>query len=579
MKRTLPFGLALGLLFGASTVMSQDRYKDEIFTDAQIEKIDNVKYGVNIDFLTSNLSASQVQIGTDLTALKTAVLSGSTIPAKYYNPKDNSTALKVKNLEMDIYMPKKSVDAVTKRPVIVYIHTGNFLPPVINGGATGSNNDSACVALCTQWAKRGYVAVAPNYRHGWNPISTSSAVRRGTLLNAVYRAIHDVKEAVRTLKQNEKSGGNTYEIDPTKIVLYGQGSGGYVALAYTTLDKPGEISIPKFLQPGTTKSYVDTNVVGGYEGFGGSTSLTLYFANKYTVDSKVNMTVNSGGALADESWLEAGDEPMVSIHAVRDPFAPFDAGTVVVPTTNEDVVDVHGPNFFIPKANTLGNNNKFNAKKVPDFGNPTAVKARATYGKTYSTFAPINSVKVNSNAEGLYPFVRPLGASQFANNSSPWEWYNKTDLTNYVAAVNAATGGSHNANTIDAGMKVSNPNVNDKTKALAFIDTIQAYMHPRIMLQLEIGKWQSISTEDLEIKTQGIKFYPVPASDNLTIEAGANNSIESITISDLTGRVILNKENMSQYRHDVSLSGFIGGIYIVKVKTSLTETTRKIIVE
>jgi len=50
---------------------------------------------------------------------------------------------------------------------------------------------------------------------------------------------------------------------------------------------------------------------------------------------------------------------MVSFHTVRDDFAPFTAGTVIVPTTQENVVDVHGSNFFIQKANDLGNNDVF----------------------------------------------------------------------------------------------------------------------------------------------------------------------------------------------------------------------------
>lgn len=578
MKKILPFGLALGLLLGSSGLNSQDRYKDEIFTDAQIEKIDNVNFGVNINFLTSDLSASQVTIGTDLTALKTAVATGMPIDAKYYDPTDNSTALKVQNMEMDIYMPKLSEDNITDRPVIVYIHTGNFLPPIINGGATGANTDSAAVELCKQWAKRGYVAVAPNYRHGWNPVSTSAAVRRGTLLNAVYRAIHDVKQAVRTIKQ-DANGANTYGIDPNKVVLYGQGSGGYVALAYGTLDKPGEISIPKFIDPTSGNSYVDTNVVGNYEGFAPSqTALTLYLDN-FTVNSDVSMTVNAGGALADESWLEAGDPAMVTIHAVRDPFAPFDAGTVIVPTTNEDVVDVHGPNVFIPKANSLGNNDKINGTKVPNFGNPVTALARTRYGVQYATFAPINNVTVDADAEGLYAFLRPLGASQFQNNSSPWEWYNFSDLQANVTAINAATGGSYDANTVDAGMQVSNPDVHDKSKALAFIDTIQQYIHPRIMLELEIGDYISISTEDLEVKTAGMKFYPVPTNDQITVDAGANDRLQSVSITDITGRVVYSNTNLSDNREVIDVSRYPSGLYLVKAKSNRQEEVRKIVVE
>ena len=69
---------------------------------------------------------------------------------------------------MDIYQPPAS-DTETSRPTFIYIHTGNFLPPLYNGGITGDKIDSSAVNVCKQMAKRGYVAVSINYRLGWNP--------------------------------------------------------------------------------------------------------------------------------------------------------------------------------------------------------------------------------------------------------------------------------------------------------------------------------------------------------------------------------------------------------------------------
>ena len=69
----------------------------------------------------------------DLTAIKTALFLGQPIPATHYNPADAGSKVKVTDLKMDIYKPKTSVDATTDRPVVVFIHTGNFLPPPING--------------------------------------------------------------------------------------------------------------------------------------------------------------------------------------------------------------------------------------------------------------------------------------------------------------------------------------------------------------------------------------------------------------------------------------------------------------
>ena len=84
--------------------------------------------------------------------------------------------------------------------------------------------------------------------------------------------------------------------------------------------------------------------------------------------------------MADESWLEAGDIPQVAIQTVRDDFAPFTFGTVIVGTTGEEVVDVHGSNTFIQKANDLGNNDVF--ADLPD-GDPYTDAARALYGTSW----------------------------------------------------------------------------------------------------------------------------------------------------------------------------------------------------
>ncbi|HBF18980.1 MAG TPA: hypothetical protein DDW81_02720, partial [Cryomorphaceae bacterium] len=277
----------LALLVLSGGIVCAQRYTTKGF---QVKVTQNVEYAVNIDFLTSDFS-NQGQVATDVTAIKTALAMGQPIPATHFDPNDPGSDVKVARLRMDIYEPMN--DTITDRPVIVYVHTGNFLPPPLNGGPTGRKEDSTAVYLCREWAKRGFVAVALSYRLGWNPLAsgpTGPIVRRATLLNAVYRAIHDVKECVRSLKEDE-SNSNTYGIDPDKIVLYGQGSGGYVALAYATLDKQSETEIQKFVYPGTTdSSYVQPNLVGDIEGFAPSpAALTLYAPNGFSSD--VSMVV------------------------------------------------------------------------------------------------------------------------------------------------------------------------------------------------------------------------------------------------------------------------------------------------
>lgn len=546
MKKTLLFLLAF------AGVAQAQRYTSEVFTNVNVTS--DVTYATNIDFLTSNLS-NPANVVADVTEIKTALATGQPIPAKFYNPFDTASDVKVTALKMDIYEP--AGDTATMRPLAIYIHTGNFLPPGINGGINGSKNDSSAIVMCEKLAKRGFVAIAPNYRLGWNPLDPNQFVRRAQLLNAVYRAIHDMKELVRVSKADAANLG----IDPNRIVLFGEGSGGYVALAYATLDKWAEVEIAKFINPATQTSFVDSNLVGNIEGLNGN--LNLYFDNGQPTD--IEMSVNMGGALADISWLEAGDASMISFHCVRDPFAPFGEGTVVVPTTQDDVVDVSGANTFMVKANNLGNNN---AWLNQTFNDPITLAARARYGVTYPYIfpAPFDTITVAS-AEGLYPVLFPLASSLFNNTGSPWQWWDP----NGPIASDTLLAGPPVITYHMAGL-ASNPNMSSSF-GRSYQDTILGYVAPRLVYEMNL-----IGTDEFAL-AESIQMYPNPASDQLNIEVSdADLSLEAFEIMDNTGRLVM-AGALSQGTNRLNIASLDRGVYILKLKTNLGETSQRFIVE
>ena len=95
-----------------------------------------------------------------------------------------------------------------------------------------------------------------------------------------------------------------------------------------------------------------------------------------------------GGALADISWLEAGDIPIVSFHCEKDEYAPIDTGDVIVPTTGDFVVEVMGSRTVQHYSNQYGNNDVF---------------INAGFTDAITNQANIN----NSGYEGLYVFKTP----------------------------------------------------------------------------------------------------------------------------------------------------------------------------
>lgn len=462
---------------GAAYANAQTRYIDEVFTDAQIVTTSDVTYGTNINFLYSDFSNPGL-FGPELVQLQTAVSMQQPIPAPFFDPLDASTVVKVSNLKMDIYEPDQALDTAAIRPVVLYLHTGNLLPPPINGSPNGLKTDSCAIVTCQRLAKRGYVAISVQYRGGWNPLAATVQERRGGLLNAVYRAIHDVKQCTRTLKA-DAAGANTYGLNTSKMTVWGEGTGGYIALAYVTMDDPAELFIEKF-RPNPfdpTISYIDTLLVGNLEGFNGN--FALYRPNGF--DSEVQMCVNMGGALADTSWLAPGDAPMVSMHTVRDDFAPFSEGTVIVPTTDEEVVIVQGPNVFIPLANQYGNNAAFENLA----NDPITAAARALYGTTWDRFGDggTPTTVTIADAEGLYPFVRPLRPWK-ANEASPWQWWDEfSPLAQAIVSAGPPPVTAHQASL------QSNPDMSS-AKGRTYLDTCIGYAAPRIVCALQLGPCQ-----------------------------------------------------------------------------------------
>jgi hypothetical protein len=554
--------LSLTLLMVLMTIgaTAQTRYVDAIYTDAQIEVTSDLDYATNIDFLRSKTS-NQMNVGRDITEIKTALAMSQPIPIKFFNA-DTTVDLKVTTIKMDVYKPLSSEDATTDRPVIVFIHTGNFLPPPLNGSPLGIKTDSSAIVLCTEWAKRGYVAVSVDYRLGWNPLAEQADVRRGQLLNAVYRAIHDVKVAVRTLKDN----ATTYGIDPNKVVLYGEGTGAYVALAYETLDKNEEMELTKFRIGGTGDSYINRPIVGEIDGSGGL--LNLYASS--TTSAEVAAIVTAGGALADTSWLEAGDAPMIAFHCVRDPFAPFSEGTVVVPTTNEDVVDVQGANVYIQKANTVGNNDAIKGIKAND---SYTIAAEASYGVEFDYIyaSPFDKITVNSDVKGLFPILRPLNSSTLNNEAGPWQfWDPASALATPIVGEFMGQPVSAHLNSLS-----SNPGMGPD-KGRAYIDTILGYMCPRIALINGDITIESLSVNQT-LPATAAAVYPNPATSEVTVSIDTRYTVKAINVIDITGRVVLTANASSTATLD--LNGLQSGYYFIHVSTDQGMVSTKLIKE
>ena len=79
------------------------------------------------------------------------------------------------------------------------------------------------------------------------------------------------------------------------------------------------------------------------------------------------------------------------------------------------------------------------------------------------------------------------------------------------------------------------------------------------------------------LQQNGISIYPNPTNGIVNFEF-ANDNIQQIKISDLTGKTIIEKVNIQQ-NETIDLSSFESGIYIIKIQTDNEIFTTKIVKE
>jgi acetyl esterase/lipase len=229
------------------------------------------------------------------------------------------------NLLMDIYLPNG--DTRTQRPVLLLAHGGSF----IGGSKTA---DNSIVELCSRFAKLGYVTASMNYRLE-NPLTIFLSPNvELTFVEAVYRAVQDQKAAVRFLRKSVAEMGNPYGIDPTRVVVGGNSAGAILSLHNAYLDKVSEV--PSGVSPS----------LGDLEGNSGNPGYP----------SGVQAVINICGALADSVWLEAGDQPFVSLHGDQDGTVPHNTA---IANPGIPVMEVDGSATLNTRAQNVGVRNDF----------------------------------------------------------------------------------------------------------------------------------------------------------------------------------------------------------------------------
>ena len=143
-------------------------------------------------------------------------------------------------LLMDVSFPTNDTPPECGRPLIVIVHGGAWL--------AGSKDELTIKRLRTEFAKRGYTAVAVNYRlgqfhtdknihcnvEGWDCFNIADS---SEWYRAYFRAVQDVNSAIRYFVNNAEE----FAIDPNNVFLAGESAGAFTAIGAAFIDSDDDV--------------------------------------------------------------------------------------------------------------------------------------------------------------------------------------------------------------------------------------------------------------------------------------------------------------------------------------------------
>ena len=158
------------------------------------------------------LNIGEINPSTLISPLYTQLTTTSNIVYKtVLNANSNSI-----NLDFDVYQCSDAIGS--NRPVVIFVHGGGFTTAT-------QKTQSYTVSACKEFAKRGYVAFAPEYRRRQSPPVSYSKVKDdidGT--SALIDAVIDIQDFVNYIRPLSA----TYKFNPNYIFLGGGSAGGVI---------------------------------------------------------------------------------------------------------------------------------------------------------------------------------------------------------------------------------------------------------------------------------------------------------------------------------------------------------------
>ena len=226
--------------------------------------------------------------------------------------------------KMDIYTPDG--DTEINRPIILFVHGGSFY--------LGDKTDTDCQNFCETFAKKGYVTASVNYRLVSLLNVASFLTNHDEQYEEVLKATADVKAAIRYFRK-DAANGDAYGIDPNTVFVGGTSAGGVTAIHLAYIDNISDLpTTPLDIQAVSAS-------LGGIEGDAGN--------NGYS--SEVSGVISFAGGINTLSWIDASDEPIVSVQGDADQTVFYNCGPGL---GNPSVLTLCGAGEMHPQADLVG---------------------------------------------------------------------------------------------------------------------------------------------------------------------------------------------------------------------------------
>ncbi len=525
--------------------LQAQRFLEPVFSRADIAVEANVEYGTNISILPL--------------IVDTAITTPVPVP-----------------LLMDVYQPDPSVDTLEERPLILFAVTGTFFPAYANSGFTGERNDSAVVEIANRLTTMGYVVAVVQYRRGWNPLGSEAEAQK-TILQAAYRGIQDLRNAVRYFRWSSAMDSNRYKVDVGRIAVGGTGTGGYVSNGVNFLSDFNEILIPKFIDFSDEDNPVPFVIDSIHGNIYGTNQTLLNIPNYPEYSSDINVGFSMDGAVGDVGFVDEADPPFISVHSAFNPGAPYDIGDVIATNASTGL-----PFAVIPTAaGGLGA-----LRKATEIGNQDIFDI--PWDDPYSSIAATR----NEGALGLMPLITPgdqvgedamcLGTGvpgdTLLHYDQPWAWFDKASGAAFWNSVFAEQIGLGAQITGEQAVCRSSRGIpNDADIAKAYLDTAIGFIAPRLFVAMDLGNQGGGLSINQYIQDNNVEVYPNPAGDRFTVSYRTNaRQINEVSIMDYTGRSVRTYSHLNTREIELQREDLSPGIYLLRIQVGENFVAKRI---